>query len=127
VRRGGVAMDIRSFRESLGTAKFCSHPSGGVSLSSPRHARVSVVVTTKDRREELRNALRTTLRQTLPLELIVIDDGSSDGTSDLVRSEFPKAVLYRSERSEGLVAQRNRGARLATPAVVLWLEYHCEL
>lgn len=88
--------------------------------------KVTVVVTTKDRKDELRNALRTTLRQSIPLELVVIDDGSSDGTSELVRSEFPEAVLFRSETSEGLVAQRNRGATLATTPFIVSIDDDCE-
>ena len=88
--------------------------------------RASVVVTTKDRRDELNMALRTTLQQSIPLELIVIDDGSTDGTAEFVRSEFPRAIFHRSEKSEGLVAQRNRGARLATTPFIVSIDDDCE-
>ncbi len=73
----------------------------------------SVIITTKNRREELAAAIRSALLQSVPAEVIVMDDGSSDGTSEMVRAAFPSVRLDRSEKSLGLIAQRNRAARLA--------------
>jgi glycosyltransferase involved in cell wall biosynthesis len=84
--------------------------------------RATVVITTKDRREELREALPLVLAQTEPVEVLVIDDGSSDGTAEMVRSEFPGVRVERSERSLGLIAQRTRAAALASAPVLVSID-----
>jgi glycosyltransferase involved in cell wall biosynthesis len=77
-------------------------------------AAATVVITTKNRRDELRSAIRSAIEQTAPVEVLVIDDGSTDGTEKMVREEFPRVRFERSEQSRGLIVQRNRGARLAS-------------
>lgn len=85
--------------------------------------RATIVVTTKDRRDELRRMLETAFAQTAgDLEVLVIDDGSSDGTAQMVRAEFPAARVDRSDQSLGLIEQRNRGARLARAPIVVSLD-----
>jgi glycosyltransferase involved in cell wall biosynthesis len=81
--------------------------------------RATVVITTKDRKDELREALPLVLAQTEPVEVLVIDDGSDDGTSEMVRSEFPQVRLERSPRSLGLIAQRTRAAALASAPILV--------
>jgi glycosyltransferase involved in cell wall biosynthesis len=82
----------------------------------------TVVITTKNRKEELRGAVRSALEQTAAPEVLVIDDGSTDGTSDLIRQEFPAARLERSESSLGLVVQRNRAAKMATGDIIVSID-----
>jgi glycosyltransferase involved in cell wall biosynthesis len=82
----------------------------------------TIVITTKDRKEDLREALCTALAQTADVEVLVIDDGSGDGTADMVRTEFPQVRLERSEQSLGLVEQRNRAARLASAPILVSID-----
>jgi glycosyltransferase involved in cell wall biosynthesis len=86
----------------------------------------SVVITTKNRKDDLRQALRSCLEQTAKPELVVIDDGSTDGTEDLVRREFPGARIFRDEVSKGLIVQRNRGAQLVTGDVIFSIDDDAE-
>jgi GT2 family glycosyltransferase len=87
----------------------------------------TIVITTKDRRDDLRRALASAMAQTADVEVLVIDDGSSDGTPQMVASEFPEATLHRSERSLGYIAQRNRAAALATSPVIVSIDDDAEL
>jgi glycosyltransferase involved in cell wall biosynthesis len=82
----------------------------------------TVVITTRNRKEELRAAVRSALQQTAHPQVLVVDDGSTDGTSELVRSEFPSVRLERAEQSRGLIVQRNHGARLAGGDVIFSID-----
>jgi glycosyltransferase involved in cell wall biosynthesis len=84
--------------------------------------RATVVITTKNRKDELRVALRSAIEQTAQPEVLVIDDGSTDGTGEMVRAEFPAARFNRSENSLGLVVQRNRAAQLARGGIIFSID-----
>jgi glycosyltransferase involved in cell wall biosynthesis len=74
-----------------------------------RAGEVSVVVPTFDRAEVLPRALDSVIEQTrLPVEVIVVDDGSTDATAELVESRFPGVLVLRQE-NRGVSAARNRG------------------
>jgi glycosyltransferase involved in cell wall biosynthesis len=82
----------------------------------------TIVITTKNRKQDLAATVRSALQQTANPEVLVIDDGSTDGTSEMIRAEFPGARLDRSEKSLGYIAQRNRAARLATGDIVFSID-----
>lgn len=84
--------------------------------------KASVVITTRNRKEELRAAIQSVLTQTKTSELIVIDDGSTDGTSAMVEAEFPQARLIRHDQSRGLIVRRNEAARLATGDIIFSID-----
>ena len=86
----------------------------------------SLVITTKNRCNDLRRALTSAMRQTAALEVIVIDDGSEDNTSEVVRDEFPEAKLIRHEESGGYVLRRNEGAAMATGDVIFSIDDDAE-
>lgn len=70
---------------------------------------VSVIVPTHNRARLIGRALRSIQAQTAGvLEIIVVDDGSTDGTGELIRTEFP-AVRYLQQAQAGVSAARNRG------------------
>lgn len=81
---------------------------------TPGSAVATVVITTRNRKEELRRALASVFAQNVPVEVLVMDDASEDGTEALVRTEFPAARVLRSETCLGLITQRNRAAQAAT-------------
>ena len=79
----------------------------------------TVVITTKNRKEDLVKSIDSALGQTIHPKVLVLDDGSTDGTFGLVKQEFPQIQIDRSENSLGLIVQRNRAARMIeTPILV---------
>jgi GT2 family glycosyltransferase len=83
---------------------------------------IAVLITTRNRRDELRRALASVRDQTCAAEAIVIDDASTDGTAELVEREFSEVTLHRSPTARGLIVQRNRGVGLATAPVVVIID-----
>jgi len=86
----------------------------------------SLVIITRNRKEELRRALRSASSQTMLAEVLVIDDGSTDSTSNMVRSEFPHVRLERSESCQGCISQRNRAAPLAQGEIIFSIDDDAE-
>lgn len=71
---------------------------------------VSVIITTKNSDRTLERCLKSLQSQTYPnLELMVVDNNSTDRTTDIVKSCGVALVTFGPERS----AQRNHGAKLA--------------
>ncbi len=87
---------------------------------------VSIVIPTRNRKEMLRRAIASCYALDLPVEVIVMIDGSTDGTADMVRQEFPAAVVQSSSEALGPCVQRNRGAALATGEFLVTLDDDCE-
>jgi GT2 family glycosyltransferase len=84
-------------------------------LTSPPVA--SVVITSRNRKDDLCIAIDSCLAQNVPLEMVIMDDASDDGTFDSLvarfRSErFPQVRLIRSETRVGYIVLRNRAATL---------------
>ncbi|MEV0892140.1 glycosyltransferase family 2 protein [Promicromonospora sp. NPDC050262] len=83
--------------------------------------RVSVVLPTYNREATLGAAIATVLDQTVPVhELLVVDDGSTDGTAPLVGAfaAHDPRVRYVSQANSGATAARNRGILEATGDVI---------
>ncbi|HEY0972513.1 MAG TPA: glycosyltransferase [Gemmatimonadales bacterium] len=77
--------------------------------------RVSVVMAVLDGEHHVRHGVGSLLAQTYPdFELIVVNDGSTDGTADAVRSFGDERIrMVENERNLGLAASLNRGLALA--------------
>ena len=71
---------------------------------------VSAVIATFNRAAELRVALTRLAAQTHPpAEILVVDDGSTDGTGMMMRTEFPSVRYVRLPHHAGLIYARNFG------------------
>jgi glycosyltransferase involved in cell wall biosynthesis len=84
---------------------------------------VSAVIPTYNRADLVRHAIQSALDQRLPggeVEVIVVDDESTDATPDVVRSYESVTYLRQSNRREG--AARNTGAAAAHGAYFAFLD-----
>lgn len=84
-------------------------------MDNEKQPLVSVVIPTYNRINTLPAAIYSVLNQTYEnMELIIMDDGSEDGTEEYVKSISDKRVRYkRSDINLGPSAARNLGARIA--------------
>ena len=87
---------------------------------------VTVIIPTKDRKSELAECLESIFSQGYPkekIEVIVVDDGSQDGTGDLV-GMFPCKLLS-NKKSRGQSYCRNLGAKEATGEILAFIDSDC--
>lgn len=70
----------------------------------------SILITTKNRKDELVFTLQkiNDLLTRDNVVCIVFDDGSTDGTSDFLKREYPQIILYRNKISKGYLYCRNK-------------------
>ena len=83
---------------------------------------VSVIIPAFNRAWCLEKTLRSVLDQTFKnFELIVVDDGSTDGTVALLQ-QFPQVQVHRWEDNRGVSAARNRGIEMAHGEWICFLD-----
>ena len=83
---------------------------------------ISVIIPTFNRCEKLRRAIQSVRRQEgVPYELIVVDDGSEDGTARMIQEEFPGAGYF-FQSNQGPAAARNRGVKQARGKWIAFLD-----
>jgi glycosyltransferase involved in cell wall biosynthesis len=86
---------------------------------------ISVIIPTYNRKDLLLDAVRSVLFQSCPsFELIVVDDGSDDGTPEALElfSEDPRFRLLQPARSGMPGAVRNRGVEVARGDLIAFLD-----
>ncbi|MCR4337911.1 MAG: glycosyltransferase [Candidatus Omnitrophica bacterium] len=75
---------------------------------------VSIIIPTYNRRHTLGRAIDSVLQQTYPsVEIVVVDDGSTDNTKDWIEKNYANHVQYIYQSRRGSSAARNTGIRLA--------------
>src|SRR5436853_7177416 len=88
----------------------------------PSSPRVSVIVLSWNRREDLRRCLDALAIQTYaPREIVVVDNGSSDGSAELLKAHYPAVRLIRSETNLGFAAGNNLAIRATSAPYVATL------
>lgn len=90
-------------------------------MTFPKVERVSVVIAAWNGSNYIRKTLESVMVQSRKIdEVIVVDDGSSDNTTELVRA-FPDVILI-EQANAGRCAARNTGIRRATGDAIIILD-----
>lgn len=97
------------------------------SVVSPEH-RVSVVIPTHNTRELTVRSVESLLASGFEgVEVIVVDDGSEDGTEQALGARFPSVRVVANERPRGYTASANRGLAAAHGPILLLLNSDTEV
>ncbi|HBU27630.1 TPA: hypothetical protein DEB00_00760 [Candidatus Uhrbacteria bacterium] len=85
--------------------------------------KLSILIVSWNVKEALQKNLERlfALREELPFEVFVIDNASSDGTTQMVREHFPEVHLVINDWNAGFAYACNQGMRYATGEVMLLL------
>ncbi|WP_328439075.1 bifunctional polysaccharide deacetylase/glycosyltransferase family 2 protein [Streptomyces sp. NBC_00444] len=87
---------------------------------------VSVVVPAYNEKECIANTLESLAKSTHPIEIIIVDDGSSDGTSEIARSAADslgmRNVRVIRQENAGKPAALNNGVRSASFDIVVMMD-----
>ena len=101
-------------------------PPGGADTrgSRGRKPQVTVFIPVYNRRAFIGPAIESMLAQTFEdFELLIVDDGSTDGGLEIMRSyEDPRVRVVANERNQGIPKTRNRGLELARGEYIALLD-----
>jgi len=83
---------------------------------------ISVIIPAYNAERYLAEAIDSVLRQTLPpKQVIVVDDGSTDGTAEVAK-RYGAAITFVMQKQSGVAPARNHGLRLADQPLIAFLD-----
>lgn len=86
-------------------------------------ALVSILIPAHNAEEWIGDAIRSAIAQTWPrIEIIIVDDGSTDGTLAIARQFESQGVQVAAQRSQGAAAARNKAFSLSHGDYIQWLD-----
>jgi len=84
--------------------------------------KISVIIPVYNGERFISEALYSVIRQNYhPIEIIVIDDGSTDKTADIV-NDFEGNIRYHNQNKSGIAAARNKGISLAEGELISFID-----
>ena len=84
---------------------------------------VSVIIPAWDAKNLLNHCLQSVFKQSYrDFEVIVIDNGSKDGTQDYIRKNYPQVSLIENKKNLGASKARNQGIKISTGDWILSLD-----
>lgn len=96
-----------------------------VDMGDPK---LTFLIGTRNRRDSLSRCLRSIESQEYAaVEIVVVDDGSEDGTAQMLAEKFPRVTCVRRPGQEGIGAALAEGSRVASGDVLVNLDDDCEL
>ncbi len=132
---GGLEVDDWSFglvdrdgkdKAALKAMREIKRTDAMIPIHSPKPA-ITAIVCTRNGRGRISTCLEALLGSdcSADFEVMVVDDGSTDGTSDFIRAHYPQVELVRIEAG-GLSVARNIGAQLAKADILAYTDDDCE-
>lgn len=83
--------------------------------------KVSVIIPVYNQEKYIRECVESVLNQDYKnIEIIVVDDGSTDNTAEILK-EFGKKIRYQRQENRGAAGAFNAGLRMAEGSLVAWL------
>lgn len=83
---------------------------------------ISVVIPTYNRKELLKRSIDSVINQTIkPSEIIIVDDGSNDGTEEMVKKKYDSLKLIK-QKNKGASAARNSGIKASSGEWICFLD-----
>lgn len=121
----GTAHTVPLLRNFLSVCNLVrlAHWEGGTGLNG---AVVTAVIRAKDKASTIRAAIASVQRQTVPVEVVLVDSGSCDGTPGIAREMGARVVCIPPE-SFTYGGAINAGVAVADTDYVLILSAHCAL
>jgi GT2 family glycosyltransferase len=110
-------------------SRATASPLAGRSYDADVAARISVIVPVRDRRDLLAATLRALDAQTVhDFEVVVVDDGSTDGADELAATAVVagRPVVLGRSGGAGAVAARTLGVSLASAPLLAFTDSDCE-
>ena len=100
-----------------------SHFSKNLHVQNMSIVDVSVVIVSWNTQDILRNCLKSIYKQDCDrsIEVIVIDNASTDGSTEMVKKEFPQVSLIENSENRGFAAANNQAIAIAKGRYVLLL------
>ena len=83
---------------------------------------ISVIIPTYNRRDTIQRAIDSVISQTFaPFEIIIVDDGSKDGTKEWIEEKY-SSIKYIYQSNNGVSSARNKGINLSKGSWIALLD-----
>ena len=84
---------------------------------------VSIIIVNYNTKKLIKNCINSIYKHTkdVDFEIIVSDNGSVDGSVEMIKSEFPNVILIENNANLGFGAANNRGLKIAKGKYIFYL------